>query len=93
MPSTFARDSGTGACLVAAILLLGLISPARADPVIAYAGGLLDVGAGWRIRSVAKDGLDLEGNGVIGNDGYWTFGGLLQAWSCSAMQAADTVSG
>jgi hypothetical protein len=60
--------------VVAAALPYGFISFAEAVPVITSPGSLMDLGAGWRTSSVSKDGLDLDGNGVPGNDGYWTFG-------------------
>jgi hypothetical protein len=62
------------ALAVAAVLTMGFITPAWAIPVIASPGSLMDLGAGWRTSSVSKYGLDLDGNGILGNDGYWTFG-------------------
>lgn len=75
MPFRFSPISGLiSVCALAAVLTAGCITPAKAIPVITSPGSLMDLGAGWRTSSISKDGLDLDGNGVLGNDGYWTFG-------------------
>jgi hypothetical protein len=69
MPSAPARASATATCIVAVILVCGLISLARAASVITYASALTDVGSGWlRSSTVSRHGLGLEENSVIGND-------------------------
>ena len=78
--SRFAKSSVLApACLVTAALAIGIIGPANAVPTITTPGSLMDLGAAWRTGSVSKDGLDLDGNGVLGNDGYWTFGANASA--------------
>lgn len=56
-------------CLaVVAITLCLLCTTANAD-VITHPGDQIDLGSGWRTSTVAKP-LDIDGNNVLGTDGY-----------------------
>jgi hypothetical protein len=81
---------------VAAANVPGFAMPALAVPVITSPGVLMDLGSGWRTSSVSKAALALDGNGVLGNDGYWTFGSngkTLKPAYISTVSIANSVYG
>ena len=54
--------------LTALLAALGIAAPARAA-VITYAGAQTNLGSGWRSPGVSKP-LDIDGDNVLGTDGY-----------------------
>jgi hypothetical protein len=60
--------------LLTAVLAVGIVAPANAAPIPTAPSSLMDLGADSRTSSVGKDGLDVDGNGVLGEDGHWAFG-------------------
>src|SRR6266852_5173779 len=59
----------TSRILTAALMLASALVPAAHATVITYVGRQTDSGPGWRTSAVSKP-LDLNGDNILGTDGY-----------------------
>ena len=55
----------------ALLLALALLARPAAAANLSYAGTLQDLGPGWRTATRTKQPLDINGDNVLGTDGYY----------------------